>query len=702
MYSELIHTRCRDGIDIRKGGVPVSGGSTGGFKVYACSPAIFDDGYADIPLIDDLRQSKQSYSDPEFMEDSYIYMVPDKGMRCLMNFHPRHYDSGNKAGDYPHRPGNYVNQMFIGSFSDIYPFETFRNAGVWDAQLRGEQYYYANAPENPEMRDLAGEEGVISIDRIADFISDGRKEILKEAIAFIVGQYAMTAEERKYLVILDRNAYRIELWIAAIELAFSRSMASGLPFATRLDRFASTNIYTVDLNGNYQTQINLQSNQQRRRWRAMIVGADERDRANASAVSCQANAPYAVLDGINKTITAESDTEHRYYECAISYDPEHFVFTEGFLGMIDTDTPCAEMTALFDAFELIERYMKSGSQADLTAGIRALSKFRIRESEYLKNLCVRISSDLENIIGRDTVTGFELIRWLTEVSALTGKTFVKIDVKELSRKCIREAYSRGEKKKAFEIATIYSETDLREAGALLLEEASNSNSGEYKNFALLTMVKKDPDLISTYEKLTDLLRVLNERGLEDRIPVVLSYKATFLESAEDIEKFTDWMQTEPLSGPEIPEPVLMQIGRVVDSAEGQKISKDLTGRMFGRRMTDSSLDIFVRIAGVSERFSRTLMDECIRNSGGRKNTIAGKIIDHAAGRGKGHLYDSLVTAAAGIRHADRSLKQLSRTVTTAAGQKFIADALVDAERFLSRKKDRFLLKRFFSNGENES
>lgn len=84
---------------------------------------------------------------------------------------------------------------------------------------------------------------------------------------------------------------KIELWIAAIQSAFSPRMASGLPFATRLDKFTNTNKYTVNLNGQYQAQMNLQDPNQRLRFRAMIVGVDERDRVNTAAVRQLANSP---------------------------------------------------------------------------------------------------------------------------------------------------------------------------------------------------------------------------------------------------------------------------------------------------------------------------------------------------------------------------------------------------------------------------
>ena len=125
MYSELIYTRCRQGIDILKGGRPVL---SDGFKVYSCSKDILDGDVADLPLLFNMAQSKQTYSDPNFMDDVYIYAVPDKGRNILVNFHPIPFDRDAK-GDYSHRPGNFVNQVFVGGFGDVYPFELFGNGG---------------------------------------------------------------------------------------------------------------------------------------------------------------------------------------------------------------------------------------------------------------------------------------------------------------------------------------------------------------------------------------------------------------------------------------------------------------------------------------------------------------------------------------------------------------------------------------------
>ena len=186
MYSELIYTRCRQGIDILKGGRSIL---SDGFKVYSCSGEILNGDSEDMPLLFNTVQSKEPYSDPAFMDDAYVYAVPDKGHRIMVDFHPVPFDK-NAKGDYAHRPGNFVNQAFVGDFEDVYPFELFGNNGTWDAQLRGEAFYYENEPSPLEQRrELSDSGGSITSSDIARFIADGRKDAVKAAITFIIEQY---------------------------------------------------------------------------------------------------------------------------------------------------------------------------------------------------------------------------------------------------------------------------------------------------------------------------------------------------------------------------------------------------------------------------------------------------------------------------------------------------------------------------------
>ena len=112
MYSELIYTRCGDGIDIKKN-QPIYGGVQGGFKVFSWSEGITEE-TADVSLLNEIAKSKESYSDPDFMDDAYLFMAPDCGENFLVNFHPIPFDESIKDVDYPHVRGNFINQVFIG------------------------------------------------------------------------------------------------------------------------------------------------------------------------------------------------------------------------------------------------------------------------------------------------------------------------------------------------------------------------------------------------------------------------------------------------------------------------------------------------------------------------------------------------------------------------------------------------------------
>lgn len=428
MYSELIHTRCREGIDkltIRR---PVK---SDGFKVYSYTASITEEGFTDLPFLDDIRQFKAPYSDPNFMDDAYLFVVPDLGGKVLLNFHPIPRDR-NATGDYSHRGGNFINQIFIGQFDDIYPYELFGNESVWDAQKRGEAFYYENSPAPLAQRDDLGETiGYINYDDIASFVAEGRREALMGAIAFIVAQYSLPPEERKFLVIRDENSKLIELWIAAIESAFSPRMAAGLSFATRLDKFANANKYTVNLSGQYQTQINLQSPNQKLRFRAMIVGVDERDRTNAAAAKALANSPYVVLDGKTKTLSVDVDTSNSYYRYVTTYDEGHEYLCRQFMQMVDVASPSGDVLKLYSAFVSLSRYSSSKQLKDLLASLNVLRQFQLKKTSDLERLYRDIKQDIPRFLKEDAVSSFAVMSWLERTAAVVGDDSVKETFKDV-------------------------------------------------------------------------------------------------------------------------------------------------------------------------------------------------------------------------------------------------------------------------------
>lgn len=417
MYSELIYTRCRQGIDILKGGRPIL---SDGFKVYSCSKDILDGDVADLPLLFNMAQCKQTYSDPNFMDDVYVYAVPDKGRNILVSFHPIPFDRDAK-GDYSHRPGNFINQVFVGDFENVYPFELFGSEVVWDAQSRGEAFYYENEPQPLACRpELDGAVGSIVVDEIERFVSDGRREAVKSAVAFFIEQYALPPESRKYLVIRDESSSYLELWVAAIESAFSPRMASGLPFATRMDKFMNVNRYTINQNGLYQVQMNLQDPKQKQRFRAMIVCVDERDRANVSSVRPLPNAPYVILDGKSRKIDYTADTSSAYYSLATSYDERHIRFCREFLQMLDIGQPIADILKLHDAYTVLDSGVGNCPARRIAASLAVLETYRTLPCTYLNRLYGVVKEALPRYLKEDLLSAFTILKWLQKVAPAAG------------------------------------------------------------------------------------------------------------------------------------------------------------------------------------------------------------------------------------------------------------------------------------------
>jgi len=426
MFYELIYTRCRQGMDITRKGNQIS---SDGYKVYSCTPAIMKEGAVDLQLLANAAQTKQSYADPGFMDDAYLYYVPDTGASFLINFYPVPFDS-KAQGDYSRRPGNFVNHALIGDFSQFYPYELFQDNSIWNAKAKGEAYYYENPPASlPARSDITDPPGHYGFDEIGAFITDGRKEALVKTISFIIAQYKEEPENRKYLVIRDDSSKNIELWIAAIECAFSPRIASAIPFATRMDKFVNMNRYTVKL-GIYQTQMNLQDPNHKQRYRAMIVGVDERDKANVSAARPLANSPFVLLDGKQKQAMFEGDIQNRYYQIITKFDDEHQRFCREFLQTFNVLKPDTDIYDLYEIFTVLSK--QSLPNAHMLANLLdRLKKYQATNTSIYRGIYNRIDKDVSRFMQEDLSCALNIIDWLQTTSKIVGDTGAKQRLTEI-------------------------------------------------------------------------------------------------------------------------------------------------------------------------------------------------------------------------------------------------------------------------------
>ena len=422
MFYELIYTRCRQGIDILRKGQNIS---SDGYKVYTCTPELMDEGIVDLSFLSNAVQIKQSYNDPDFMDDAYLFYVPEKGESFLLNFHPVPFDKDAK-GDYSHRPGNFINHVLIGNFSEYYPFEMFNDKKIWNAQTKNEAYYYENVPSLLPMRSdeaVVDPPGEYNFDEIGAFIADGRTETLAKAVSFLISQNEKEIENRKYLVILDEPSRNIELWVAAIQCAFSPKIAASIPFATRMDKFVSINKYTVKL-GLYQTQINLQDPNHKQRYRAMIVGVDERDKANVNTARPLVNSPFVLLDGKQKLAMFESDISDKYYQLITKFDDEHLQFCREFMQTFGPSLPSIDIYDLLDIYIAINKLSMTNA-CTLVAILNRLKKYKASNTSMLRDMYKRINGDISKYLQEDFSSSLNIINWLQESAKIIGDVDAK-------------------------------------------------------------------------------------------------------------------------------------------------------------------------------------------------------------------------------------------------------------------------------------
>lgn len=444
-YSELLYTRCGDGIDIKTREL-IHGGAQGGFKLFSLSENITEE-TADISLLNEITKKKESCSDPDFMDDAYLFITPDYGENLLVNFHPIPYDESIKDVDYPHVRGNFINQIFVGKFDDFYPYETFGDESIWNAKDKGEQYYYKTKPEPLAQVELRSSGNNISFDDIASFIKDGRKDVFKKALAFILSQFSdsLPKENRKFLVIKDENSRNLELWIAAIECAFSPKMASGLSFATRMDDFTRSNKYTVNQNNKYVPN----SANQKLRLRAMIVGVDERDKSNIATVRALPNSPYVVLDGKSKTLSINIDTSQSYYNFITSFDKEKYnYFCRHFLQMINISVPSTAVFELFEAcYSYLKYYNNTSSIKDLLQSLSILDKYELVKTKDFETIYSSLKENFGDILNKDVDSAFIIYKWLETKAVIMNDNSVKAELHNricdiYLKKIIQEPYSK--------------------------------------------------------------------------------------------------------------------------------------------------------------------------------------------------------------------------------------------------------------------
>lgn len=404
MYYDTIYARCANGYDLEK---RCEQHNSGGYKVHGFSREMLSDDKVDIPYLLSILQKTIPADKEKLTDDGFFYSAADTGSRFLTRFH---YVTDAFRNFF-------ITQAYVGGYEDFYPFELFMSDDLWYAKDQNEEYYLSADTAYPPTIASPAKQGALTIQQDAvRFIADGRKQVFKQALAFIISQYELPRSQRKYLIIKDKTEKEIEYWIAALSLAVSPRMASELTFATRMEAIQNTNRYAVDKNGRYTKGMDFQSAPDSLRRIAMIVGVVDADRDNAD-IAIRASSPFVILDGATKTLSEAVDDSHRYYDHAASFSNVMLSFCGSFVQAFGYTSPTKDILELFDLYATLAGGASESAYASALQAVLSRPIVRKENLEWLYEKTKKMFSEGEH---KDLGTLIALSEGLKKLSAMFG------------------------------------------------------------------------------------------------------------------------------------------------------------------------------------------------------------------------------------------------------------------------------------------
>lgn len=425
MLNQLIYTRCMPHRELKNKGQVVR---TDGFGVFSMSqelatnPPVASYDFLQARLA---QQNAAKENSPIGLFNSYEYTALDDSTYAYVYEVARPHCKEVRKNGMGHRTGTYIKQCLVGAPKG-YPFQWF-DASVWNAHLRSENDYYLDGDPTaepawlPQVPDQLGDSNM-NLASIKNFVRDGRQEAVKAAIWFLIQEYAKPVEERKVLLIKD-TPENMELWIAAIELAFSADMARTIPFSTNKSRLAnqidSILFYYTDENGRVSTMRN-NSAAQRRHPYHMIVGYHPKD--IFSVVKQMPNSNFVIIDGttMNVGISTDETIHSAYYEAAVSYGADGMDFTGEVLPGLGITSINDKIPALYDAYKYIldsEHKANTWNYRAALQHLTCLTQFGMPKNEALSQYILDEGMQAyERFEAEDEKNNFQFLKILWNIS----------------------------------------------------------------------------------------------------------------------------------------------------------------------------------------------------------------------------------------------------------------------------------------------
>lgn len=432
MLNQLIYTRCMPHRELKNKGQVVR---ADGFGVFSMSQGLVIN--SPISNYDFLQTrlavpngAKETSAIGLF--NSYEYTALSSDIYAMSFEVARPHCKEPRKNGKGHRTGTYIKQCLIGK-PDDYPFKWF-GASAWDAHLKSENDYYLDENPNAEPAWLNTVQEIpngsyITIEKIKQFVKEGRTEAVKAGIWFLIHEYAKPENERKVLLIKD-DPENVELWIAAIEYAFSAEMAKGITFSTNKTKLGTQidNIlfFYTDESGRFYPMRNNSMTQSRHPYN-MIVGYHPKDMF-CSAVKQMPTSNFVMLDGTTKTAGFATDDSicSAYYSAAIQYDADIIDFTSVVLPSLPISTITDKIPELYDAYKYLldsNHRVEKWSYREAIAELQSLTQYGVSRNNALNMYILDEGMrGYQRFAAEDERNNFKFLKVLWNIGRLTKRT----------------------------------------------------------------------------------------------------------------------------------------------------------------------------------------------------------------------------------------------------------------------------------------
>ncbi len=432
MLNQLIYTRCMPHRELKNRGQVVR---ADGFGVFSMSQEMITN--PPVTNYDFLQarlavQNGAKETSATGLFNSYEYTALASDVYAMSFEVARPHCKELRKNGQGHRTGTYIKQCLVGKLDD-YPFKWF-GASAWNAHLKSENDYYLDENPNAEPAWLNTVQenpngSYITTDKVKQFVNEGRADAVKAGIWFLIHEYAKPENERKVLLIKD-TPENVELWIAAIEYAFSAEMAKNITFSTNKTKLGTQidNIlfFYTDETGRFYPMRNNSVTQNRHPYN-MIVGYHPKD-TFCAAVKQMPTSNFVMIDGTTKTAGFATDDSIRsaYYSAAVQYEADIIDFTSVVLPSLPIPIITDKIPELYDAYKYLldsNHRIEKWSYRESIAELQALTQYGVSQNDalnmYILDEGIR---GYQRFAAEDERNSFKFLKVLWNIGKLTKRT----------------------------------------------------------------------------------------------------------------------------------------------------------------------------------------------------------------------------------------------------------------------------------------